>query len=200
VTWDAALVLQRFRDTPELAGLFDAGRVAPEAIGAAVARLADRLGSSIAAILGPVARDLIALPVDATTLANVVMLVPQDRTDALDAALCDIDAIWTEGFRIRQIGPAAPCSFVTLHPRWISAAHIADAHALLDVTPTSPAQTLDAARKAMLRHGTAEKERIDAAHRIAVAAARVRSARGFHLCDIWRDGSALALPSRQDAA
>ncbi len=200
VAWDGAGVLQRFRDAPEIAGLFAASRINPQHLSDAVTSLSNRLRHTIAQELGAAATDVIALPCDTDTLANIVLLTPTHATAELDAALLAVDAIWTEGLRIRQIGPAAPASFATLQPHWISAAKIREAFTSLGLRSDADAAQISQARKASLREARLPKDQVDAAERIACAAINADTLEGFYLCDVWRDGTAQAKALCRDAA
>lgn len=100
----------RFRAAPEIAPLFSAASVDPAALVKAVERLAERLGPEFEGLLPP-AVDLLALPRVAGMLWNVAALVPARSEVLLDAALAQIDAIWTEGLTLRVTGPAPMMSF-----------------------------------------------------------------------------------------
>lgn len=121
VSWDEAGVLTRFRNTAELAPLFAQSNATPQMLTQAVSRLASRLSLEISQILAPVSTDIAALPLAPSVLWNGAILVPPSQLAALCVAVETVDAIWSEGLHIRQIGPAPIASFVSLELEHISA-------------------------------------------------------------------------------
>lgn len=200
VAWEQQGVLDHFREAPELKPLFSEPKIKVPALTHAVERLAIRLRRTILEKLANVASDLIELPCDAETLVNLVLVSPTHKVGALEGALASIDAIWTEGLRIRQIGPAAPASFATLHPRWISAAEIKGAFTCLQLPMESDIERVSVARKATLRAHRFTKSQVDLAFRIATASINAGTGGGFFLCDVWRDGTAQSHIVSEDAA
>ena len=124
VNWMADRVLDRFRDSPELVELFQKGKVTPAAIKQSVTALADRLSSQIEIELSNLSDELLHLPRTEDMLCNIVILLKQDHSSALDEAVERIDSIWSEGFRIRQIGPAPATSFALLDPESVSSGEV----------------------------------------------------------------------------
>ncbi|MEM0935457.1 MAG: GvpL/GvpF family gas vesicle protein [Pseudomonadota bacterium] len=95
VSWDVERAAERFS--------FDA---------ADLPALALQLNGAISAVLTDTAEDAISLPRDVGHLANVVVLIPRMALPRLDVALERIDALWTEGLKVRLLGPGPGVSFV----------------------------------------------------------------------------------------
>lgn len=199
VSWNLSGVLEHFRDAPEIAHLFFRSRTDPTTILNAVTCLAARLRRFIINKLTEIASDYVVLPSDGETIANVVILLPAEKADALEHALMAVDAIWTEGFRIRQIGPTAAVSFATLHPRWISPAQVQAALGQLGLSSQVGTAEVEAARRTALRFVAGAKEQIDTAAKVLCAAIHSGSDGGFYFCDVWRDGTAQAQTVYEDA-
>ncbi len=105
VEWDEPQVLAKFAQSPEIAPLFTM-RASVKQLASAVERLAERLRVQIAELLEPVALDLRDQPRAAGMVAHFAFLVAEGQGAALDQCLEKIDEIWTEGFRLRPIGPS----------------------------------------------------------------------------------------------
>jgi hypothetical protein len=163
LSWDEPRVLSRFADTPELAPVLAEGRIAGHALARAVGALAERLAGEAASALAAVARDLVALPREGGTLLNVALLLEAGREGDLDAALRRIDGVWTEGLRIRLIGPGPAVSFATLNVREVTAEEAAAAAARLGLRDAHADAPLADLRREALRRGVARPGEIDAA-------------------------------------
>ncbi|MXQ07937.1 hypothetical protein GQ651_08770 [Alphaproteobacteria bacterium GH1-50] len=188
VGWDAPRVLERFRDAPEIVPLFSDAAVSGPALSSAVTRLAQRLGREISARLEGVARELVELPCGANMIANAAVLVGTSEDAGLDAALSDIDAIWTEGFRIRQVGPGPAVSFATLQLHQVSASGVAAAFERLGVKAPGTPDGVREARQALLRKPDCDAAAIRHAARIALAAGSTASSGPIALIDTWSEG------------
>ena len=175
VTWDEALARARFGD-------LDAAR--------------HRLSAAAEAPLSAVAAEVLGLPVAADGLINRAVLVPRSSIPALDDAVEAIDALWTEGLRIRQIGPMPPVSFCSLVVRRVPARAVAAARLALGIDGHADPALIDAARRARLRAGAAP-DVIRTTAGIAAAAARRGPPEGdLLLCDIWSEDRAETVRSR----
>ncbi len=190
VSWESASVLGHFRDTSELAHLFSQGRTDVRTINDSVARLADRLRNTIVDILSEVVSDIIRLPTAGDTITNLVVLVPVELSSEFERVMVEIDNIWTDGFRIRQIGPSAATSFASLNPRWISSSAIQTAKSCLNLDIRAGVNDIDLARKSLLRSSPGQSQQINSAAQIMRSAVQSGSEDGFFLCDVWRDGTA----------
>lgn len=189
VSWSENEVLHRFRSAPEIAPLFDAGAVSGGAVAGAVSRLASRLSQVMAARLDAVAVDCTELPLEQGALLNAVLLIQDGREAALDAVLEEIDGIWPEGLRIRQIGPGPAVSFATLRLVRQRPSDVTRALTCLGLKSLEGAEEIGAARNRLLRDPASDANEIRTAARIATAAARLgRTDRAFHLIDLWSEG------------
>lgn len=150
VDWDAALVLGHFRTAPEMTELFNAATPSTRLLETSLSRLRARLGNQIHDLIAPVATELIALPRLETTLCNLAVLISNDKETALDRAVEAVDALWSAGLKIRQIGPSAAGSFALLELDWISDADIKKAHAILGTNSASSHEERRAARRKVL--------------------------------------------------
>ena len=122
--------------------------VSPEGLG----ELSARLGQQFAQRHARAADDSITLPVAADHLVNIVLLLPRQDTDALEPALQEIDGIWSDGFRIRVLGPGPAVSFARLRLRSLARGEGTAAANLLGLCPSRPplAEEIERARKAAL--------------------------------------------------
>lgn len=198
LSWAEAEVLGRFRDAPEIAPLFAAGTVTGPALAGAVTRLAERLSGEAMARLSAVADEIAELPRDDGMLVNAVLLLPPARAAALDAVIEAIDALWPEGFRIRQIGPGPAASFGTLRLNRHGADAVARAHAELGLRQPATAAAIAAARKSALLERPGDAATIRHAARLACAALRTGGG-PVPLLDLWAEGQALP-PVLEDVA
>ncbi len=168
VSWTPDAVLNRFRDTEELAPLFRAKQVSPESIERAVCALAERLADQITQSLYAVSVEMLRLPNGPDMLCNLVLLLDEGEISKLDQAVEAIDAIWTEGFRIKQIGPAPAASFVLLDPKTVSPDEVSAAFKHLGLLKNATADDIARARKHALQrapqHAAYSKHCADIAH------------------------------------
>jgi hypothetical protein len=149
--WDESRVLAAFRDSPELAPLFSGAAVTPEALRQAITALADRLSATALRLLDPVAEDPVEQPRAPGCLLNLVFLLRPEDEPRLDAALQAIDALWSEGLRLRLIGPSAPISHALVDIDRADVAALAAAADLLKVAPEAGPEAVTEAAKAALR-------------------------------------------------
>ncbi len=119
----------------------------------ATAALQSRLREAISDCLVEVTDDAIALPCRSDDVANIVILVDTTQIQALERALEDVDALWTEGLRIRLLGPGPAVSFARAQISHVTASAVRDAVALLALAPDTPItpHALSQMRKAALR-------------------------------------------------
>lgn len=199
VSWDEAQVLAQFRDAPEIAPLFGKTAVRPDQVGQSIVTLARRLGAKMRAALADVSKAAQDLPLGPHMLCNQALLVAADQTDALDEVIVQIDAIWTEGLRIRQIGPAPAGSFATLQFDWRDAAQIVQDFALFGLKPGDMA-ALKPLRKQLLTSGEHPADTIRNAERCIDAVRHSQAFDGYYHCNIWREGEADAVLALKDVA
>ncbi len=151
LAWDESQVLAAFRDSSELAPLFSGAPVTPDAMRCAIAALADRLNATALRLLEPVVEDPIEQPRAPGCLLNVVFLMRSDDEPRLDAVLEAIDALWTEGLRLRLVGPSAPISHALLDIDRVDVGAVPAAAGLLGVMPDVGIDAVRDAAKAALR-------------------------------------------------
>lgn len=160
-----------------------------------------RFTHRIADALARVAERHVNLPLREDMLANQALLLLQTRTDDLDRSLEQIDALWTEGLRIRRIGPSPPVSFASLNFRRVSSAAIRRARHRFDLEgPVDPIRLRALRRDLLLRASEAERAEILAAAAVLDLLTRCAASGGdLHLVRIWSEGQ--AVPSDlEDAA
>ena len=207
VSWAEDRVLAHFRHSPELAPIFASKTVDPAGLRLAVTNLALRLSTAIGAHLALVATDIAPLPAPAGILWNGAVLLPRSALSSLDRAVEAIDALWSEGLTIRQIGPAPISSFATLHIEPVTRRQIDWALDRFNLTRGCTQADVHRARRQALvslgpdSHG-AERDAIRTQARIAEAAERLAQAgfnrvAGLALCNLWSEGQSapVALPT-----
>lgn len=199
VSWSPDMVLQRFRDTPELQSIFATGQTDALQLQQAISALAARLSSDMAELIaGPVTESLI-LPQAEDLLLNIVVLVPETAQDGLDDTLAAVDAIWPEGLHIRQIGPAPAASFASLSVTHISPQDVTAAYTTLGLPHAAPEPDLAEARANSLRRAPRLAQSIKSATTLAEAYLRVGEA-PFDLCTIVAEGQSQATTGWKGAA
>jgi hypothetical protein len=146
------------------------------------ARIADRLAATGAETVG--------LPVAADVLSNTAVLITRAQEAAFDAAVEDVDAIWTEGFAIRVIGPLPAVSFASLAIERVERNAIRAAQAAFGLTAAFDAAELKAARRTILMGAEpGRREALGRQAEILACAARLGRARGpVHVARIWSEG------------
>lgn len=187
IDWSEEGVIAHFRDSAELAPLFQGATIAPTAPAHAVSKLAARLSGKVEEALAEVCADIVSLPVAAGTLWNGALLVRADHMDRLTATVEAIDAIWPAGFRIRQIGPAPVASFATLGVDFVGAGAVEAACA----NRGEDHATTSWRRAALMTLGPDmnDREAVRAQARIIEAADRLGSPRrGFGLLRTYSEG------------
>lgn len=192
VDWKQDSVLERFRDTAEIAPLFDLGKVSEETLTRATGDLRFRLGNEIEAQLTRVSQDLITTPGGPDTVFSGVVLVADADLPHLDQCVEKIDDIWSEGFRIQQIGPAPAASFLSLQMLWIRPPMLHQARELFETTAWPAPEQVATIRKALLRRlDASQANQIRQAAEILNAAAHLpEPEQGFPLLRRWSEGTA----------
>lgn len=200
VTWTADGVLRRFRESPELRPHFTRGQVSAQALRDAVHRLAGRLGKEMEARLGEVSTECLSLPLTEDMLLNAAVLIPPEAEDCLDRAVTAIDAIWTEGLHIRQIGPSPAVSFALLETRRFAAADVLEASILLGLDRHAPEGKIASARRSALLRNPAESETIRQAAELLLAARQFEDGAPVHLCRILSEDHRAPERDRREVA
>ena len=171
VNWPPDEALRHFHDTPELAPVFGTSPVQAPVLSRAVTDLSNRLRQQMRQILDPVLSDVIAQPVTPEVLLNLAVLIPHTAEAELDVALRQIDAIWSEGFTIRQIGPSPATSFALLDLCPVDRQSLADAHQVLGMGKIYEGDISQARRQALMQPG-ADAEAIRNAAQVLYASRR----------------------------
>lgn len=165
-------------------------------------QLADALRANISARLEPLG-EAIALPVAGDVLSNTALLIDADSEPALDRAVESIDALWSEGFAIRMVGPYPGVSFASLAFRRIERRTLEAAQAALGVTLLAGHEELRAARRSALM-AAAPKERDGLRRQADLIEAGLRlpqDAGGpLYFGRVWSEDRAAVDPSEVDAA
>lgn len=196
VEWAADRVLDRFRNSAELAPLFASDQTTAPEVREAVQTLANSLAARFTQMTNEVVTEAIALPVTENVLWNHALLVAQSKSAALDWVVETIDDIWTEGFRIRQIGPAPASSFATLDLHAVSAQDISAALDSFGLNHLDQVAELRAARRRALMRQAGESDQSILeqirfqADILERAQAVAQPLEGFHLCSVRADGQA----------
>ena len=181
VTWDDAKARSHF------------GLTSPDDAAACAARLSAQFRGA----LEPVVDEWAALPIEPGTLMNAALLLPADREIALDAALERIDAVWSDGLTIRQIGPAPAVSFASLGLRFPGKAdRLASLNLLRLPWPTTIGQIAQARRNALMQPA-ADAEAIRSAADVLSACCRAATSKPPPLAFIWQEGTAAPAPGRR---
>lgn len=153
---------------------------------------AEVLRRSVGRVWESIGSEQHALPRDENTIANDVLLIDADQELTLDAAVETIDLLWSEGLRIRQIGPSPAVSFGSLGVKRFSAAQVAAAMQVFSFTDVPNAAVLAETRRSALKRSDPEHhERIKSA--AALLHHMMESGRNPPppLVYSWREGQAL---------
>ncbi|ARE42208.1 hypothetical protein RGUI_4067 [Rhodovulum sp. P5] len=174
VSWDEAAAPARFGDP---AGL-DAVR--------------EGLSARIGDMLGLVSEEMVALPIRDAVIFNAALLVAENEIPALDQTVEAVDAIWTDGFSIRQIGPSPAVSFCSLGLRQVSSRAIQKARDRLGLSGDLDAEAIRSARRHALMSAKDDvRERVKtAADILEVLTACPEAEKGFHHAFVWWEGRA----------
>jgi hypothetical protein len=200
VEWSPSGVLERFRDTPDFVSLFAQGRTTPDALQLAVTALADRLNRQNGQILDEASTQTIALPITGDTISNYVVLIDAPDIPKLDHAVEAIDDIWTDGFKIKQVGPAPAASFALLDPVLVSPAQIQKAMQDLNCASGPSANEITRLRREALLQNPESASQIKQSAAILYAAGRAgRFTNSIVLCTVRSDDQASFLSLKEAA-
>lgn len=146
--------------------------------------------------------EVLALPVAGDLLCNFALLLERRAVPALDPAIEAIDAIWSEGFTIRLIGPYPAVSFASLHFERIDRKAIGAARAALGLTADYTEHELQVARRAaMMRADPDSREALRRQGEVLAGLLRQGDAPGpLHLARIWSEDMAGPAPATARAA
>jgi len=199
VSWNEAAVLTDFRYSSELKGLFQKRQVTPTALARSISALRQRLTHEIETHLSGLSDQIIDLPAMADMLCNKAILLERAQIPQLNVAVEAIDEIWTEGFRIKQIGPAPAASFALLDPYLVEADEIEAAILHLGLKEPLTENAINHARRETLRKAPQRANYTKRCAKIAAAAARVPDKARLFLCDVMAEDQS-ALKSLQKVA
>lgn len=185
VRWQAEAALAHFADTIHASQTVQGLRTSLAAVAL------DRLTEA--------ARDVIPLPVQEDMLLNAVALVPASAIARFDRAVEAIDALWPEGFAIRQIGPSPGVSFASIGFRRISRKALRKAAQDLGVAPDVAAEDLQYVRRRALMSGQCAPERVRQAADILKLTAGLGNATPYQAF-IWSEGRAAPVVAEAGAA
>lgn len=191
VTWDESKVFSRFRNAPELVSLFEKDVATKSMVEDTVARLRNRLANQIRELLQPKVADLLSLPIVEDILSNSVVLIANSQESTLDRCVDAIDAIWPEGFRIRQIGPSPAGSFALLNLTWVSTKDIKAAHEMLTLKIGASTDEQRRAERRILMQPDIPVEDVKWAARIVASTAPGLES-GFHIAAVLSEEKGLS--------
>ena len=169
---------------------------------AATADLACDLRGRIEAELDVLGAEILALPVAGEVIANHALLVDRAAEAALDAAIERIDAIWSEGFAIRVVGPYPAVSFASLAFDRVGAAAVRAAQAALALDPHfTPGALRLARRRAMIAAPPEAVETLRWQAEVLACAERLGRGQGpVHVARIWSEGMSAGAARQAEAA
>lgn len=170
------------------------GYRAPNSLQAA---LSDHLLTRLRALDGA---EVIALPVAGDVVANCTLLLPRTGVFALDHALEEIDALWSAGFTLRQVGPSPAVSFASLGLKPVPRAVLTAAAASLGLGPEPAKDAIRAARNEALKQPGALPERIREAARLLTMSRALPTPGPFHSAYVWAEGQAAPVSEQQAEA
>ncbi len=148
------------------------------------------LSTQCADLLDRVALERLEMPIAGAAISNNAVLIEAARESDLDTAVEAIDSIWSEGLRIRQVGPSPAVSFASVGLRRADRADIDAALKNFGLSQVPDPERLRPLRREALRNAAeAERARIKRNAEILVAAYDSGSAKGpLHLAFVWREG------------
>jgi hypothetical protein len=145
--------------------------------------------------------EIIALPVSADVVANCALLLPETAVPALDQALEEIDALWSAGFALRQIGPSPAVSFASLRLEPVSLAALKEAAACLQLDLGTGREAIRAARHQALKQPGAAQTPLRAAAQLLTMAGALDAPGPYHRVLVWAEGQAAPrIPAQSEAA
>ena len=151
--------------------------------------------------LDTVAVERLDLPLGKSDLANCVVLIDADDAGALDRAVATIDALWTEGLQIRQIGPSPAVSFASLVLERKTERHVSDARKLLSLKDDFSGDDLREARRHSLLASPGGASQVKEAAECLEAMLRLPGKDGddLYIARLWSEGRAAMTPGEAAA-
>jgi hypothetical protein len=155
-----------------------------------MAALAASLRARIALRLAATGGETVALPVAGDVLSNTAILIPRAAEAQLDAAVEEIDSIWSEGFAIRVVGPLPAVSFASLSIARVDDADVQRAMAVYGLRTGFTADDLRAARRvALMGAGPERQETLVRQAELLGCVARLGAVRGtVAVARVWSEG------------
>ena len=152
-------------------------------------RMRHRVTRHVDAVLASLPCETLALPIAPGMATNRALLIDAQSETALDKAVEEIDRLWTDGLRIRLIGPSPAVSFASIGFTVIARAEITAAFSRLALTEDADSVTIAKARKACLKAKPENFADInEAAELVQVAQATKRQP--FPKIFLWSEGRA----------
>lgn len=154
-------------------------------------RIKDDLAAEAIRILAPLCSRLQELPREDQMISNYALLLPVHQEPDLDACAEQIDAIWTDGLKIRLVGPSPAVSFASLGFRKITARACSAALQMFGFQDVPDPETLQSQRRSHLLRSASDHHRdIKNAAEIVSALTRLGHVSPFHQAYIWEEGRA----------
>jgi hypothetical protein len=169
---------------------------------AALTAVATALRARIGERLAATGAELAPLPVAGDILSNSAVLIPRSAEPVLDGAVSDIDAIWTEGFSVRVIGPYPAVSFASFGIDRADRATVRDAMSAFGLPRGFTEEDLKVARRALLMRAEADRrEALVRQAEILACVARLGSAQAPVLvARVWSEGTSSSASKEVRAA
>lgn len=132
-----------------------------------------------------------ALPVRDDIILNVAVLLPETAVARLDRTLEQIDALWSEGLTIRQVGPSPGVSFASFGLKPVSDHALTAARQLLNVEVVADLAAIKAARHHALKDGRHPSHDVRQASEILTRANNLEAPRPYPFLFTWSEGQSL---------
>lgn len=139
--------------------------------------------------------DICELPKAGDLVANCAVLTRADNNRSLDETIEGIDQIWTDGLKIRQIGPSPAVSFASIGFRRVGAKKLRDARELLGLAEGADQEDIRSARRnALLAPSQRRVDAIREAARLLQASLVSDRPNGpLHDIFVWSEGRSATL-------
>lgn len=169
--------------------------------GASFEALEREMLTSIKDMLDQVAEERLELPRNGETLSNDALLIEVKQEVALDQIVEKIDDLWSQGLRVRQIGPSPAVSFASIGVRKANRAALSAALQVFGFEKIPNPDELKAARrKALLAADPAKHESLKAAADLIQLTVASGGVVPPPMAFVWREGQANTAHARKDVA
>lgn len=166
-----------------------------------LAEVAGELAQEFEEMLDTVVQERLSLPGATDVILNAVVLCAAEKESDLDQVVARIDEMWSDGLRIRQIGPSPALSFCSLGLRKFSKAQIAAARRVLGVAVDATPSDIARARHAALKQAAPEAwNMLKSGAEILVAVSRSQGTTPPPLAYVWKEGRATETTQLSEAA